>query len=103
VTQNPNQALNPAIMSYKVDFPCIKFSLLPVCLLFCLHAFSQKKVDAVDPRFAPVDQLFKQNQKLLGNDYVALVWKDGKVIYQKQVPRISPPKCRRRSPAQPTG
>lgn len=84
MTQNPNQALNPAIMSYKVEFPCIKFSLLPVCLLFCLHAFSQKKVDAVDPRFAPVDQLFKQNQKLLGNDYVALVWKDGKVIYQKQ-------------------
>jgi len=30
-----------------------------------------------------VDQLFKQNQKTLGN-FVALAWKDGKVVYQKQ-------------------
>jgi CubicO group peptidase (beta-lactamase class C family) len=44
----------------------------------------QKKVGEIDSRFEPVEQLFKQNQKLLGNDYVALVWKDGKIIYQKQ-------------------
>jgi CubicO group peptidase (beta-lactamase class C family) len=30
-----------------------------------------------------VDQLFKQNQKILGN-YVAMVWKDGNIVYQKQ-------------------
>jgi CubicO group peptidase (beta-lactamase class C family) len=71
-------------MSYKVKILCLRFSLPSVLLLFCLLAFSQKKVEPVDPRFVPVDQLFKQNQKLLGNDYVALVWKDGKVIYQKQ-------------------
>jgi CubicO group peptidase (beta-lactamase class C family) len=45
-------------------------------LLFCLPLFSQ-------PNFDAVDQLLKQNQKTLGN-YVVLVTKDGKTIYQKQ-------------------
>jgi CubicO group peptidase (beta-lactamase class C family) len=72
-------------MSYKVQFTCRRFSLLSVHLLFCLLAFSQKKAEVVvDHRFDAVDQLFKQNQKTLGNDYVALVWKDDKIIYQKQ-------------------
>ena len=71
-------------MSYKVKFLCLRFSLPSVLLLFCLFVVGQKKVGEIDSRFEPVEQLFKQNQKLLGNDYVALVWKDGKIIYQKQ-------------------
>ena len=46
-------------------------------LLFCLSVFAQSNFDAVD-------QLIKQNQKELGQGYAVLVWKDGKVIYQKQ-------------------
>jgi CubicO group peptidase (beta-lactamase class C family) len=46
-------------------------------LLFCRPAFAQTD-------FSAVDQLLKQNQKELGKNFVALVWKDGKVIYQKQ-------------------
>lgn len=38
----------------------------------------------MDHRFDAVDQLFKQNQKTLGNNFVALVWKDDKILYQKQ-------------------
>ncbi|HVW59873.1 MAG TPA: serine hydrolase [Puia sp.] len=64
-------------MSYKVKTICLQFSLIPLCLLFCLPLFAQSD-------FSAVDQLFKQNQKALGNNFVALVWKDGKIIYQKQ-------------------
>jgi CubicO group peptidase (beta-lactamase class C family) len=72
-------------MSYSTRFIRLRFSLFPAFLLFCLFGSAQRKpVVPVDHRFDPLDQLFKQNQKELGNDYVALVWKDGKLIYQKQ-------------------
>jgi CubicO group peptidase (beta-lactamase class C family) len=63
-------------MSYSVHSNCLRFSLLPALLLFCLSARSQTD-------FGPVDQLLKQNQKDMGNQYAAVVWKDGKIIYQK--------------------
>ena len=72
-------------MSYSARFNCLRFSLLPAFLLFCLFASAQRKPEVpVDHRFDPLDQLFKQNQKELGNDYIAQVWKDGKLVYQKQ-------------------
>jgi CubicO group peptidase (beta-lactamase class C family) len=64
-------------MSYKIKTACLQFSLISLSLLFCLSVFSQSD-------FSAVDQLFKQNQKALGNNFVALVWKDGKILYQKQ-------------------
>jgi len=68
---------NPATMSYKIKLTCLQCSLFFFSLLFCRPLLAQAD-------FSAVDQLFKQNQKNLGNDFVALVWKDGKVIYQKQ-------------------
>jgi len=38
---------------------------------------------AAQSDFGAIDQLLKQNQKNLGN-FVALAWKDGKIVYQKQ-------------------
>lgn len=35
--------------------------------------------------FSSVDLLLKNNQKALGENIVALVWKDGKIIYKKEV------------------
>ncbi len=35
--------------------------------------------------FSGVDQLLARNQKLLGNNVVALVYKDGKVVYKKEL------------------
>jgi CubicO group peptidase (beta-lactamase class C family) len=86
VTQNPNQDHNPATMSYKVKATCRSFSLVITCLLFWRPVFTQTKKPAVEPSpydFGAVDQLFKQNQKVLGGNFVALIWKDGKVVYQK--------------------
>src|ERR1700740_2325585 len=82
--QNPNHYPNPVIMSHYSRAICLRFSIIPTFLLFCLFAAAQKKPEVpVDHRFDPLDQLFKQDQKELGQ-FVAMVWKDGKLLYQKQ-------------------
>jgi hypothetical protein len=35
--------------------------------------------------FSELDQLLLKNQKMLGGNVVALVWKDGKMVYQKEM------------------
>ena len=65
-------------MSYKKALNCRRFSLFTISLLFCLPLFAQSSFDAVD-------QLFKQNQKAISGGYAVVVWKDGKVVYQKQL------------------
>jgi CubicO group peptidase (beta-lactamase class C family) len=65
-------------MSYNIRINCRRFSLFIANLLICLLACAQ-------PNFDAVDQLLKQNQKAIGGGYAVVVWKDGKVIYQKQL------------------
>jgi CubicO group peptidase (beta-lactamase class C family) len=76
--QNINQTVNPAMMSYHSRSICLNFSLLSAILLLWLVGISQMD-------FNEADQLLKQNQKALGNNLVALVWRDGKVVFQKQL------------------
>lgn len=64
-------------MSYKVSPICLQCSLILGFLLFWLPVFSQAD-------FREIDQLLKQNQKALGNNFGAQIWKDGKLVYQKQ-------------------
>jgi CubicO group peptidase (beta-lactamase class C family) len=73
-------------MSYKVKITCLQCSLSFISMLFCLPLFSQKRADpAPSPyNFEAVDKLLIQNQKTLGENFVALVWKDGKPIYIKE-------------------
>src|SRR5262245_50863025 len=63
-------------MSYKLKAACLQCGLFLFSLLFCRSLQAQSD-------FGAVDQLLKQNQKALGS-FVAMVWKDGKVLYQKQ-------------------
>ena len=56
----------------------MKVTLLCISLLFFQPLFSQYD-------FSGIDQLLTKNQKMLGNNVVALVWKDGKIIYQKEL------------------
>jgi CubicO group peptidase (beta-lactamase class C family) len=57
---------------------CLSCSLLSVFLLFFQFSFSQTDT-------SQLDALLQKNQKLLGNDVVALIYKDGKVIYAKEL------------------
>jgi CubicO group peptidase (beta-lactamase class C family) len=56
----------------------LKFSIFLVFMLFCQYSFSQSSNGSLD-------QFLRQNQKALGTNLVALVWKDGKFVYQKQL------------------
>jgi CubicO group peptidase (beta-lactamase class C family) len=71
-------------MSHYFRSICLPFSLFALLLLFCLPAVAQRKPQVpVDHRFDALDQLFKQDQKELGQ-FVALIWDTGKLVYQKQ-------------------
>lgn len=65
-------------MSLKSPRTCPKFSLFLFGLLFLQIAHAQYD-------FSGVDKLLEANKKLLGNNVVALVWKDGKIVYQKEI------------------
>jgi len=64
------------IMSLKIESSCLKYLLTLSLLLLCLTGKSQYN-------FSEVDKLLVKNQKLLGKNMVALIYKDGKIVYQK--------------------
>jgi len=65
-------------MSYKINACCRKFTLVLSFVLLCLVGKSQYN-------FAEVDKVLTDNQKALGNSLVTLIYKDGKLIYQKTI------------------
>ena len=75
-TQSKKQ--KTAIMSYKAISTCLYFSLLGAFLLFLQPVMGQYN-------FASVDDMLQKNEKALGKHVVALVWKDGKIVYKKEI------------------
>ncbi|OQP61475.1 hypothetical protein A3860_31605 [Niastella vici] len=65
-------------MSLKTSPFCLSCSFLTVLLLFFQLSYSQTD-------FSQLDAMLQKNQKLLGNDVVALVYKDGKIIHSKEL------------------
>lgn len=65
-------------MSRYFSKNCLKVILIGFILLNFQEGFTQGD-------FSSVDLLLKSNQKALGENIVALVWKDGKFIYKKEV------------------
>ena len=65
-------------MSYKTKQDCLKCTLVLSLLLTCLVSKSQYD-------FGRVDKLLTTNQKALGNRVAAMVYKDGKIVYQKEL------------------
>lgn len=65
-------------MSLKINRICLNCSFLVALLLFFQFSHAQD--------FAQVDALLQKNQKtLLGNNATVLIYKDGKVIHQKDL------------------
>lgn len=65
-------------MSQIVQSACLKFSTLLGFMLICLTGNGQYN-------FTGVDNFLQANQKALGNEMVTIIYKDGKIIYQKEV------------------
>lgn len=63
-------------MSVKIKLPCMKVSLLAICMLFFQLSRAQYT-------FTEVDQQLDAAKKELGGNAVVLIFKDGKIIYQK--------------------
>ena len=65
-------------MAQKLLSICIKVSTIFIFMLIFQSANAQYN-------FSQVDALLQQNQKQLGKDIVTLVYKDGKVVYSKEM------------------
>ena len=65
-------------MSGKIGFSCMK--VISVSIFMLLFQVAEAQYD-----FGGLDQFLQKNQKQLGGNVVALVWKDGKMIYQKEL------------------
>jgi CubicO group peptidase (beta-lactamase class C family) len=66
-------------MAYKNSFTCIKVTISLLFMLLLQSAFGQQK-------FVELDDIFLQKQKLLGKDFVALIWKkNDTLIYKKEL------------------
>ena len=82
--QNSNQSKFPETLSDKLKSLCRRFSFVTVMLLFWLVSFTQssKTLPSASPE---TDEFLKTNQKLLGTNLVVLAYKDGKVVYKKEL------------------
>jgi len=64
-------------MSYNIVRYCRKFTLANTFVLLCLASNGQYN-------FSGLDKFFIGQKKSFGNDFAALIYKDGKIIYQKE-------------------
>jgi CubicO group peptidase (beta-lactamase class C family) len=62
----------------KIKQNCLFVSVFCLCLLFFQSANAQ-------PDFSAVDQKLEAAKKDFGGNMVAMIWKDGKIIYQKSM------------------
>ena len=65
-------------MSYKINRICMKVMPIALLLLLLQPVFAQYN-------FAELDETLKQNQKLLGNNVAAIVWKGDTIVYKKEL------------------
>jgi CubicO group peptidase (beta-lactamase class C family) len=70
-------------MTYKTCFPCIKGMNLSAILLI-LQSVLQAVV--AQQKFSELDDILTQKQKLLGKDFVVMLWKkDDTLVYKKEL------------------
>jgi CubicO group peptidase (beta-lactamase class C family) len=82
--QKANHFQFPENLSYKLNFTCRAFSVFCLSLLIWLSPMAQssKPVPSTSPE---MDAFLTSNQKLLGTDFVVCAYKDGKIVYKKEV------------------
>ncbi len=78
------QSQFPETLSYKLKLACRHFIIISSLLLIWLVSYSQssKTLPSTSPE---TDEFLKANQKLFGNNLVALAYKGGKIVYKKEI------------------
>ncbi|MEO7530003.1 MAG: serine hydrolase [Sediminibacterium sp.] len=64
---------------------CLKVTTALIFLLFLQFAIAQRKLVQIESKFPEVDTKLEAAKKELGGNVVALVYKDGNIIYQKAI------------------
>lgn len=72
-------------MSLKNRSICLKVSTVFVSLLFLQLANAQRKAVVVESKFPEVDTKLEAAKKELGGNVVAMVYKDGAIMYNKAI------------------
>src|SRR5215470_17699460 len=77
-------------MTYKNSFTCTKGMNLVAALLILQSVLqtvvAQHKTTAAQQNFPEMDDILTQKQKLLGKDYVVMLWKkDDTLVYKKEL------------------
>ncbi len=82
--QNTNHFQFPENLSDKAVFHCRVFRLICTSLLIWLTPMAQtaKTVPSTSPE---MDAFLTANQKILGTDVIAMAYKDGKLLYKKEL------------------
>lgn len=73
----------PEFMSVKLMYNCLKVSAILIFML--LFQVANAQFD-----FTVIDKKFEAAKKELGGDAIAMVYKDGKVVYQKALGEFTP-------------
>ncbi|MDB5210858.1 MAG: beta-lactamase family protein [Sediminibacterium sp.] len=79
------QHANPVNMSLKNCSICLKVSAVFIFLLFFQFADAQRKQVQVVSKFPEADAKLEAAAKELGGEVVAVVYKDGAIIWQKAI------------------
>ena len=82
--QKANHFQIPENLSYNMISTCRLFSICCLYLLIWLTPRAQSSKTPPSPAPA-VDAFLVTNQKLFGNDVIALAYKDGKLMYKKEL------------------
>ena len=82
--QKVNHFQIPENLSYKSFFTCRLFSVFCFGLLFWLEPQAQPSKTPPSPAPA-VDAFLVANQKLFGNDVIAMAYKGDKLVYKKEL------------------
>lgn len=78
IIHSPFRGLWGVTMSHKVSSICMKVISVLALLLLLQPAFSQYN-------WTELDKKLENNQKLLGNNVVCLLWKGDSIIYKKEM------------------
>jgi CubicO group peptidase (beta-lactamase class C family) len=79
IIHSPFRGLGGETMAYKNSPICTKVTIALICLLLLQPVFAQQK-------FSDLDDILLKKQKLLGKDFVTMIWKkDDTLVYKKEL------------------
>lgn len=76
IIQTPVEAPGHVVLTHKMRLTCLKYSFAAVFLLFFQLGRSQEDYNGVE-------SFVKKNEKALGKNVAVMVYKDGKITFQK--------------------